>query len=66
MRDGITRITFQQIENDWSRKIKKEYEGLNSAEDIIQFLKSPQYTTTFRYALCRFLRERFPEIWEKA
>lgn len=61
MRDGITRITFQQIENDWSRKIKKEYEGLNSAEDIIQFLKSPQYTTTFRYALCRFLRERYGE-----
>lgn len=57
MRDGITRLTFQQIENNWSQKIRKEYEGLNSAEDIIEFLKSPQYTTTFRYALCRFIRE---------
>lgn len=59
MRDGITKLTFQQIEHNWSQKIKKEYEGLNSAEDIIEFLKSPKYTVTFRYALCRFLREYY-------
>ena len=59
MRDGITKLTFQQIEYNWSQKIKKEYEGLNSAEDIIGFLKSPKYTVTFRYALCRFLREYY-------
>ena len=59
MRDGITKLTFQQIEHNWSQKIKKEYEGLNSAEDIIGFLKSPRYTVTFRYALCRFLREYY-------
>lgn len=57
MRNGITRLTYQQIEHNWSDKIKKEYEGLNSAEDIIGFLKNPQYTVTFRYALCRFIRE---------
>lgn len=61
MRDGITRLTFQQIEENWSQKIKKEYEGLNSAEDMIAFLKNPQYTTTFRYALCRFIREYYGE-----
>lgn len=59
MRDGITRLTFQQIEHNWSNKIKKEYEGLNSAEDMTAFLKNPQYTATFRYALCRFLREYY-------
>ena len=59
MRDGITKLTFQQIEHNWSQKIKKEYEGLNSAEDIIDFLKSPKYTVTFRHALCRFLREYY-------
>lgn len=59
MRDGITKLTFQQIEHNWSQKIKKEYEGINSAEDIIGFLKSPRYTVTFRYALCRFLREYY-------
>ena len=59
MRDGITRMTFQQIEDNWSQKVKQEYEGLNSAQDIISFLKSPQYTITFRYALCRFIREYY-------
>lgn len=59
MRNGITRLTFQQIEDNWSEKVKKEYEGLNSAQDIIGFLKSPQYTITFRYALCRFVREYY-------
>ena len=59
MREGITKLTYQQMENEWSRKVKQEYEGLNSAEDIIGFLKNPRYTVTFRYALCRFLREYY-------
>lgn len=59
MRDGITRLTYQQIEDHWSEKVRKEYEGLNSACNIIEFLKSPQYTITFRYALCRFIREAY-------
>lgn len=59
MRDGITRLTYQQIEDHWSEKVRKEYEGLNSASNIIEFLKSPQYTITFRYALCRFIRETY-------
>lgn len=59
MRDGITRLTYQQIEDHWSQKIKKEYEGLNSAQDIIGFLKNPQYSITFRYAVCRFIREYY-------
>lgn len=59
MREGITRLTYQQIENEWSRKIKQEYESLSSAEDIIGFLKNPGYTVTFRYALCRFIREYY-------
>lgn len=61
MRDDITRLTYQQIEKNWSKKIKKEYEGLNSAKNIIEFLKSSQYMITFRYALCRFIRERYGE-----
>lgn len=59
MRDGITRLAYQQIEHNWSNKIKKEYEGLNSAEDIVAFLKDPRYTTTFRHGLCRFIREYY-------
>ena len=59
MRDGITRMTFRQIESDWSRKVKQEYEGLNSANDIRGFLENPRYTISFRYALCRFLREYY-------
>ena len=59
MRDGITRLTYQQIEHNWSNKIKKEYEGLNSAGDIVAFLKDPRYTTTFRHGLCRFIREYY-------
>ena len=39
MRDGITRLTYQQIEDHWSRKIKTEDEGLSSAEDMIGFFK---------------------------
>lgn len=59
MRDGITRLTYQQMENEWSRKVREEYEGLDSAEDIIGFLQDPRYRVTFRYALCRFLREAY-------
>ncbi|MCI8295048.1 MAG: hypothetical protein HFG22_04035 [Lachnospiraceae bacterium] len=59
MRDGITRLTYQQMENEWSRKVKQEYEGLASAEDIIGFLQDPRFRVTFRYALCRFLREMY-------
>ena len=62
MREGITKLTYQQIENEWIRKVKQEYEGLNSAEDIIGFLKNPRYTVTFRYALCRFLRESYGTV----
>ncbi len=62
MREGITRLTYQQIENEWIRKVKQEYEGLNSAENIIEFLKNPRYTVTFRYALCRFLRECYGTV----
>lgn len=61
MRDDVTRLTYQQIENNWSQKIKKEYEGLNSAKNIIEFLKNSQYTNNFRYALCRFIREHYGE-----
>lgn len=59
MRDGITRLTYQQMEDEWSRKVREEYEGLDSAEDIIGFLQDPRYRVTFRYALCRFLREAY-------
>ncbi len=61
MRDDVTKLTYQQIEKNWSQKIKKEYEGLNSAKNIIEFLKNSQYTINFRYALCRFIRERYGE-----
>lgn len=47
------------MEEEWSRKIQNEYREMSSARDIIAFLKSPRYRITFRYALCRFLRERY-------
>ena len=62
MREGITRLTYQQISQRWAEKVRELYEGMNTAQDIeelIEFLKNPAYTITFRYALCRFLREKY-------
>lgn len=59
MRNSITGRTYKTLEREWSRKVQQEYEGLNSAEDIIAFLKDPHHTVTFRHALCRFIREYY-------
>ena len=59
MYSSITRLSMSQLEDRWSTRIREEYQGLDDCEDIIGFLKSPVYSITFRYALCRFLRRQY-------
>lgn len=62
MEKGITRLTADQINQTWAKKVRAVYEELGSFPDmdeLIRFLKEPVYSITFRYALCRFLREKF-------
>ena len=61
-RPGITRLTAEQINQKWAQKVRRVYEEIGSLPDMdemIRFLKSPVYSITFRYALCRFLREKY-------
>ena len=62
MQEGITRLTYREIEDHWLRRVRKIYEGMNETkniQDLIRFLEDPQYTVTFRYSLCRFLRDKY-------
>ena len=52
---------MKQLESRWSSRLRDEYQGLEDAADIMGFLKSPEYTSSFRYALCRFLRSNYGE-----
>ena len=61
MYSSITRLSMKQLENRWSDRLREEYQGLEDAQDIIGFLENPEYTATFRYALCRFLRRQYGE-----
>ncbi len=59
MYSSITRLSIRQIEDRWSARIREEYEGLEDAKNLIDFLKNPSYMVSFRYALCRFLRRKY-------
>ena len=62
MAGGITKLTIAQINENWVEKIRRSYEEMNTVpnmEEIILFLKEPAYSISFRYALCRFLREKY-------
>ncbi len=59
---GITKLTVDQIRRKWAEKVRKAYEEMGSLadmEEMIRFLKAPAYSASFRYALCRFLREKY-------
>lgn len=62
MAGGITKLTITQINENWVEKIRRSYEEMNAVpdmEEMIRFLKEPVYSISFRYALCRFLREKY-------
>lgn len=62
MAGGITKLTIGQINERWAEKVRKAYMEMNEVpdmEEMIRFLKEPQYSISFRYALCRFLREKY-------
>lgn len=59
MNSSITQLSMNQLETRWSLRIRDEYQGLADAEDIITFLKDTDYSASFRYALCRFLRRQY-------
>ena len=62
MEKGITRLTADQINLTWAKKVRAAYEELGSypeMDELIRFLKEPAYSISFRYALCRFLREKY-------
>ena len=59
---GITKLTVAQINDKWAEKVRRAYEEMNEVpdmEEMILFLKEPAYSISFRYALCRFLREKY-------
>ena len=59
---GITKLTIAQINENWAEKVRRSYEEMNAVpdmEEMIRFLKEPAYSISFRYALCRFLRENY-------
>ncbi len=59
---GITKLTIAQINENWAEKVRRSYEEMNAVpdmEELIRFLKEPAYSISFRYALCRFLRENY-------
>ena len=62
MAGEITKLTIKQINEKWVEKIRRSYEEINAVlnmEELIRFLKEPAYTISFRYALCRFLRQKY-------
>ena len=62
MAGEITRLTIAQINEKWVEKIRRSYEEINAVptmEELISFLKEPAYSISFRYALCRFLRQKY-------
>ena len=62
MSEGITKLTIAQINEKWVEKIRRSYEEMNAVPDMegmIRFLKSPAYSISFQYALCRFLRKNY-------
>ena len=62
MSGGITKYTVAEINEKWAEKIRESYEEMNLVPDMegmISFLKEPAFSISFRYALCRFLRERY-------
>lgn len=56
---NVTEYAFNTLQEKWADKVNRSYETLETAREIVSFLKDDSYCNNFAFEVTRYLQDRY-------